>query len=81
MDDQTKAKRDDCAEEFYKKSGYVPTEWAINNFFAGFDAGYALGLKQAKGLAKALEYVLLYAEDFFPEQHKILEEFKQKENL
>lgn len=39
MTNQNKAKeRNEIAEEYYKRIGWIPTEWAVMNFFAGFDA-------------------------------------------
>lgn len=53
--------RDDEAENYYKKTGYVPTEWAVMNFIAGFDKGAEEMAKikdaQIEELVEALEVI------------------------
>ena len=62
MSDENKAKtRDGIAEEYYKKNGWVPTESAVMNFFAGFDAAIKHVTDQnpppeVQGLIEALEF-------------------------
>lgn len=41
----------ELAEEHYKKTDHVPTEWAVMNFKAGYQAA----MKEAEVLVEALE--------------------------
>lgn len=64
--------RVEAAENYYKKTGYVPTEWAVMNFIAGFDKGAEEMAKikdaQIEGLVEALENIASeYSEDIFDE--------------
>ena len=77
MTEEIKAKRDELAEEFYNRTGFVPTEWAINNFYGGFDAGFALAMGEARVLVERLE--ILIAEGYANQiDKKALKEFKAK---
>jgi len=47
--------RELVAEAHYKKTGWVPTEWAVMNFFAGFDACVELAKKSAHEIPRINE--------------------------
>lgn len=47
------SKRDELAEKHYKESGWVPTEWAVMNFHAGYDAA----MSSIKDLIKEIEVI------------------------
>ena len=47
---QLEAVRDRMAPIFYKESGYVPTEWAVMNYKAGFNAAIPIILEMAEAL-------------------------------
>jgi len=47
--------RDAEAEKFYKDSGWVPSEWAVMNFKAGWDARNNLDNEALKIAVEALE--------------------------
>ena len=48
--------RDAEAEKFYKDSGWVPSEWAVMNFKAGFDCRDKLDNDALKLVVEVLEY-------------------------
>lgn len=51
---QLEAMRDRMAEQHYKETGHVPTEWAVMNYQAGFNAAIPIILEMAKQ-AESLE--------------------------
>jgi len=63
--------RDDEAENYYKKTGYVPTEWAVMNFIAGFNKGAEEMAKikdaQIERLVKACDLAVKSWGDYSPE--------------
>lgn len=54
MNERMTRLRDEIAEAHYKKSGHVPTEWAVMNFCSGFDAAHDLLMKDVSGLINTL---------------------------
>lgn len=46
------------AEKHYKESGHVPTDWALINFYSGFDAASA---EYEKIIAELEEALIFYA--------------------
>ena len=53
-------KLEEMAEDYYKKSGWVPTENAVMNFEAGVKA--ALNLPEVKAMREALEFYKEHAD-------------------
>lgn len=47
--------KNSLAEKHYKETGHVPTEWAVMNFFSGFEAASAEYEKIIAELEGALE--------------------------
>lgn len=74
--------RDEMAEEFYKKSGWSPTEWAVMNFHAGFDASTKYHEEKYRKLVSDLKNMLKLRElftgkqfnDFFNDIEVVLKE-------
>lgn len=51
--------RDAEAEKFYKDSGWVPSEWAVMNFKAGFDCRDKLDKEALKIAVEALNEIAI----------------------
>ena len=47
-------KLNEMAEEYFEKTGRVPTEWAVMNFMAGAES--VLNLPEVKAMKEALAY-------------------------
>jgi hypothetical protein len=48
--------RDELINKHYKESGWTPTEWAVMNFNAGFNAGAKAERERSQILVEALRF-------------------------
>ena len=84
MNKNLETKMNELAEEFYHRTGYAATEWAVINFMAGGQAMHDLMIEDMKKLVEALEDASKYhnTDDVNGEAGyicwKALQEFKSK---